>query len=95
MQKNDRGSFFVTYQSTSRAAYESVKPGLGPIDSRIVELVRYAGGATSDEIEEKTGLRHQTVSAQIRHLNERGVLVKSLLKRKTRSGRAAIVWMIA
>lgn len=84
----------MPYQSTSRDAYESVKPELGPIDYQIVSWIRSTGGMTSDEIEDKTGFSHQTVSAQIRHLTERGILVKSLLKRKTRSGRAAIVWVV-
>lgn len=84
----------MIYRETSRDAWESMQDALGPIDSRIVEFIRSSGGATSDEIEVELDMKHQTVSAQIRHLNERNILTPTLFKRRTRSGRKAIVWAI-
>jgi hypothetical protein len=49
------------------------------------------GGATCDEIELMTGMRHQTASARIRelYLKDR---IKTVGKRQTRSGRMALIW---
>jgi hypothetical protein len=50
-------------------------------------------GATCDEIEEELGLKHQTASARVRELSQRGLIVDSGDRRPTRSGRQAIVWV--
>ncbi len=87
--------FVERYRETSWAAWESVRDLLPAVDARIVDAIRAQAGATADEIECVTGLSHQTVSAQIRHLAEAGILTASSERRPTRSGRAAIVWMLA
>jgi len=80
-------------RETSLEAWKSIHPFLGKVDAKIVELIRRFKGLTSDEIELMTLMKHQTVSAQIRHLSERGILEPSAGRRKTRSGRNAIVWV--
>lgn len=81
------------YQETSGDAWRSIEPHLAEVDALILTAIRDGyEGATSDEVERQTGLKHQTVSAQIRHMAEAGLLVDSGLKRPTRSGRNAIVW---
>ena len=47
---------------------------------------------TCDEVEEWMGRSHQTVSSAINSLMTAGFIVASGERRKTRSGRAAIVW---
>lgn len=49
-------------------------------------------GATCDELEQAYGMPHQTVSARLREMALSGSIVDSGHKRKTRSGRNAIVW---
>jgi hypothetical protein len=50
-------------------------------------------GATDDEIERATGLIHATASARRNDLVRSGQVKRSSLTRKTRRGRAAIVWV--
>jgi predicted transcriptional regulator len=83
------------YQPTSRDAWMSVLAHLPQVDASICQVVVEYGGATCDEIEARTGLKHQTASAQVRHLVEAGVLQPSESRRPTQSGRAAIVWVMA
>ena len=84
----------MTYQSTSRDALESVQPVLGAIDQHIVWMVEAHGPVTCERVEELTGLKHQTCSAQIRHLVQRGILEDSGTKGKTATGRPAIRWQV-
>jgi hypothetical protein len=49
-------------------------------------------GMTSDEVEVALGRTHQTISARINQLRDTGWVVDSKARRKTRSGRKAIVW---
>jgi predicted transcriptional regulator len=80
------------YQPTSREAWRSVLGHLAEVDAKICEVLLEHGGATCDEVERDTALRHQTVSAQLRHLVEAGLVQNSSRRRPTRSGRNAIVW---
>lgn len=61
---------------------------------RIMSFIRDYNGATCDEVERILGFRHQSASASIRQLVKDGILVKSVERRLTRSGRRAIVWKI-
>ena len=62
---------------------------------RILRLIRCTGpfGATSDEVEQATGISHQSCSARFTELKARGDLTDSGMKRKTRNGRNARVWI--
>ena len=83
------------YQSTSADAFESMQSYLGPVDDNIMEQISYRHGLTCQEVEMICCLSHQTVSAQIRHLVQGGLLEDSGTKRPTSSGRQAIVWRLA
>jgi hypothetical protein len=95
------------YRDTSRDAWASVLPCLGEVDAAIVRCIaervywdaqgmaQLGTGSTCDEVEVVTELKHQTVAAQIRHMVEAGLLEASAERRPTRSGRKAIVWVLA
>jgi len=83
------------YRETSRRAHASIAEHLLEVDAVIVRQIERAVGATADEIEHLTGLKHQTVSAQIRHLYEGGIVCASQDRRPTRSGRPATVWILS
>lgn len=78
--------------STSREAAESVKHRVAGLRRDVYWAIRAAHGATCDEIEGSLELSHQTASARVRELAQYGHIHDSGLRRKTRSGRKAIVW---
>jgi predicted transcriptional regulator len=77
---------------TSRRAAESVVPHIGRLQVEILNHIIAAEGATCDELERALGLRHQTASARIHELVKVGLLRDSGTKRRTASGRSAVVW---
>lgn len=83
-------------QETSRQAYDSIQVELPQLEGRVYESIWLAGqsGLTCHEVEHRTGLAHQTASARIRDLREKGHLRDSGKRRPTGSGRAAIVWVV-
>lgn len=83
-------------QETSLLAKDSIEPHLGRLESQVlgwITLGTHEGGMTCDELEEASGLAHQTASARIRDLAKANKIVASGARRKTRSGRAANVWV--
>ena len=82
------------YQDTSREAWDAFQSHLGRTDARIVAVLRRRGGTTCDVVERETGLKHQTVSAQLRHMVEAGIVRDSGRRAPTQGGRPAIVWII-
>lgn len=49
-------------------------------------------GLTVDQVEQLLNMPHQTASARVHDLRNKGWVIDSGIKRKTRSGRNAIVW---
>jgi len=82
-------------QQTSRDAYESVNRADDTLYDRVLNCIYDNGSMTCDEVEVEIGGRHQSVSSRIRKGVQDGYLVNSGAKRKTRTGRKAIVWIIA
>ncbi len=82
---------------TSREAAIAAKPSAKSIRARVRRWIDRQGrnGATDDEIEVASGMPHQTISARRRELVLEGAIVWNGLKRKTRSGRNAKVWVSA
>jgi predicted transcriptional regulator len=80
--------------TTSKDAAKSMEPKASALRIRILsELqVRASFGATCDELEQAMSLSHQTASARLREMVLAGSIVDSEQKRRTRSGRGAIVW---
>ena len=79
---------------TSIAALASIEPAASGLRAIIYQCIFEEGerGAVCDELEAALDMRHQTASARIRELAQRGLIVDSLRRRPTRSGRAAVVW---
>ncbi len=82
------------FRDTSVSAAEAMKPKAAAIRLRLLAELQLRGGtgATCDELEQAFGMSHQTVSARLREMNLKGTILDSGARRKTRSGRAAIVW---
>jgi hypothetical protein len=83
---------------TSREAAESAKPHAGKQRELIHFWVKWAGkseakGMTADELSMLLELPAQSVSARINGLHKDGHITDSGLRRKTRYGRNAIVWV--
>jgi hypothetical protein len=87
---------YVKNSDTSIAAAASLpEPALARLEAQVFAVVQKwkAHGVTDDELEIETGLSHQTVSARRRGLVQKGRIVDSGLRRQTRSGRKASVWI--
>lgn len=80
-------------RETSRAAHESIKPDASRIAGRILDAIK-ARPRTCAELEDDLSLSHQTCSARITHLNKDEKIVDSGERRRTASGRKAIVWRV-
>jgi len=78
-------------ETTSKEAALSMTKCVRTIQREVFEIIN-ACPCTCDELECMTGLPHQTASARIRELFQRGMVQDSGEKRQTRSGRNAIVW---
>ena len=79
---------------TSREAARAIEPSVTRLALMVHGFVAAQGGATCDEAEAALNLAHQTCSARVRELVLHGRLHDSGQRRKTRSGRRAIVWEI-
>ena len=73
---------------TSILAAASVDNCTATMRGRLLTLIG-SGKSTCDELEARTGWRHQTVSARIRELVLLGSIVDTGERAKTRSGRSA------
>ena len=82
-------------QQTSKDAYESVNRADDTLYDKVLNCIYDNGSMTCDEVEVEIGGRHQSVSSRIRKGVQDGYLMNSGAKRKTRTGRKAIVWIIA
>ncbi len=82
-------------QRTSLEAFRKVLPKSQTDRARIFTYIKRWGdyGRTCQEVELKSGWPHQSVSARICELRKQKLIVDSGMKRKTLSGRNAIVWV--
>ena len=88
---------YVPESDTSYEAAKRIEPALGRLQAKVLTylLTNDGKGLTCDEIEEASGLKHQTASARIRELAQKGLIEDSGDRRPTRSGRNAVVWVVA
>ena len=81
-------------QETSLAAYRSINQRT--LVHQIFECLSatkgHSNGFTCDELETKLDRSHQSMSSAIRGGVKQGLITDSGFRRKTRSGRQAIVW---
>lgn len=89
------GAPYAKGSDTSREAAESVSHRTPTDRARVLEVISRPDGATCDEAETILGLRHQNVSARFWELERMGKIKKIELRRKTRSGRSARVYVVA
>lgn len=82
----------ITRWDTQDAAWADAEPRVGTIAATLLESIS-AAPATCDELEVRHGLTHQTCSAAVNWLMRHGQVVAEGT-RKTRSGRAARVWVV-
>ena len=88
-------------QETSLEAFERIKPDRRAVRESIFVAIALRGldGSTCDEIERALAMSHQTASARVNELHTSGRIIAkrthdgALIKRKTRTGSPAIVWI--
>lgn len=80
-------------QDTSLAAFYSVDHG-SLLNRVLTQLSLSTDGYTCDELEQVLDGKHQSVSASLTHAKKQGLIADTGKRRKTRSGRSAIVWDI-
>ena len=87
---------------TSRDAAESIKPHVNTLAAKVLHCIAgMPGGLTCEQVEQITGLKHQTASARIRDLAtcEPPLIVigvdqdGNVIRRPTSSGRTARVYL--
>ena len=89
-------AYFAAGSDTSHAAAASIEPHLDRLERNVLNILRAFDphGLTCDELEERTGLLHTTASARLHSLHrKKGMIRDSGIRRKTRSGRSAVVWL--
>jgi len=88
---------FVAGSETSEEAADSMERAAPGYEAAVFGFIlrRGAQGATSDEVQEALGLTHQNGSARVSTLAKRGLLVLNGVKRPTRAGRRAGVYVVA
>lgn len=74
---------------------DEAQAGLGEVASQVYKVVIDAGpeGVTCEEVEKKTGLRHQSASARLNELVAAGLAFERARRRKNSSGRSAIPYV--
>ena len=82
-------------ETTSKEAAASIEPHLSALEAIVHGALERHGPLACHEIEQITGLAHTTCSARIRGLFLKGRVKDSGERRKTPSGRNAIVWKAA
>jgi len=89
------GTKYVRGSDTSEAAAVSVDESTPYLRGRVLDYISARGveGATCDEVEGALDMRHQTASPRVNELAGRGAIVDSGRRRKTRSGRNAVVYV--
>lgn len=79
-------------QDTSRAAAKAIVPHLERLESAVLLALEQNGPLTAEQLEYSTGLRGDTVRPRLCRLRAMGMVVDSGERRRTRSGRMAVVW---
>lgn len=87
----------VASSATSVAAARSMRKSSPHYRVMVLGFIAGKGtaGATSDEVQAGLKLSHQNGSARVSELARHGFIVDSGVKRPTRSGRKAVVYVIA
>jgi hypothetical protein len=85
----DRPGFVA--RDTSIEAARSIEPQVSKLAAQVLDLLAMEN-CTCWEIEQRSGMSHQTASARVRELYLKGKIKATDERRLTGSGRKAIVW---
>ncbi len=88
---------FQAGSQTSEKAAQSVQPRVGTLRYRVLQFIVSCGlyGATDEEIQDGLRMNGNTERPRRRELEKGRLIVDSGRTRKTRSGKDAVVWVIA
>lgn len=75
---------------TSRAAAKAIEPHIQRLEKVVLDAL--ASPLTAEQIEDETGLAGNTVRPRLVALRNRGLVIDSGQRHRTRSGREAVVW---
>lgn len=84
---------FVRGSDTSYDAAATMEEASGRYERMVFRLIEQIP-RTCDECERLLNAKHQNISARIRSLFLKGIIIDSGKRRKTRSGRNAVVWSL-
>jgi len=84
------------HTETSRQAAEAVRPIASELERRVYQYLASCGilGATDEQIQEALGMDGNSERPRRKSLEQKGYVRDSGLKRPTRSGRLATVWVV-
>ena len=87
----------VLTSDTSIAAADAIKPDANRLRAVVLATLEQAGteGMTDEEIQDATGLQGSCQRPRRVELVQRGLVRDSGNTRPTRSGRRAVVWIVA
>ena len=101
-EKRGQGVPFVKGSETSADAADDIKPHQMNLRQRLTYIFRHYGkkGLTDEMLEEMTGMKHQTVSARRREMEQKGVIQKLYvegkhLKHQNKSGSYAGLYILS
>ena len=86
---------YVSGSETSIAAAVSVEPSIASWQGKVLALLREGDGLTDEEMQARLGLNPSTQRPRRIELVEAGLVRDSGQRRRTRSGRWAVVWSFA
>ena len=84
-----------SHSETSKAAAIAIKPRIGPMHRAILDYLEYSGGSTDEELQRFIPMAQNTERPRRRELQKAGLIEDSGKTRQTKSGRAAVVWVLA
>jgi predicted transcriptional regulator len=79
---------------TSHQAKLAIEPHTGRMETLILEHLQIFGPRTCDELESELEMLHSTTSARLTALRDKGRIIDSGVRHKTRSGRQAVLWRL-
>lgn len=82
------------HSDTSVAAAEAIEPTAATLRMAVLGVIAARGSATDEEIQTELGIPGNTQRPRRVELCEAGRVVDSGMRRRTKSGRLAVVWII-
>jgi len=83
----------LSHDDTRMMAHRSIQPHVQRLEQLVLEHLQIFGPSTSDEVEQRLDMAHQTISARLTALHAKGLVI-TCGQRKTRSGRQARLYRV-